>query len=77
MFKIIEIIDKYKIKIFLCLVVMYAIGTIVIIKTPEVGVQHIIFISAPTVNYGRVYEIRTRFSRLKASYPNQVDEHPV
>ena len=57
MFKIIEIIDKYKIKIFLCLVVMYAIGTIVIIKTPEVGVQHIIFISAPTVLFSLIHYI--------------------
>jgi len=55
MFKIIEIIDKYKIKIFVGLLVLYSIGTIAVIEAPEVGVQHIIFISAPTVLFSLIH----------------------
>ncbi|WP_319562341.1 histidine kinase dimerization/phosphoacceptor domain -containing protein [Marispirochaeta sp.] len=55
MFKIIEIIDRHKIRISISLVVLYLLSSAAIVRTPEVDVQHIIFIAAPTVLFSLVH----------------------
>jgi two-component sensor histidine kinase/PAS domain-containing protein len=57
MFKVIEIIDRYKIKISIGLILLYIIGVVSIIKIPEVGIQHIIFISVPTVLFSLIHYV--------------------
>ncbi|ORC33846.1 hypothetical protein B4O97_14375 [Marispirochaeta aestuarii] len=57
MFKIIELIEKYKLRIFISLTLVYVMSSAAIVRIPEVSIQHIIFIAAPTVLFSLVHYI--------------------
>jgi hypothetical protein len=57
MLNLIGIINKYTIPISVSLSMLYLFSSAVIMRTPEVNIQHILFIAAPAILFSLIHYI--------------------